>query len=279
MLSETTSAQKIIGKVISEKYKTGIPYASISYKNHSKGICADSTGKFEIEDDFLPNDSLIISCVGYFPNKLSISDASKLHEFILNEKVINLSEISVKKRAVFTVLIGSQNNDSKSILMSPIRDNYEVALLMPNVEKAEGVIKNIGFFITKHGKPKTPFRVRIYAMKEGSPAQDLLNENVIIAAKRGHKWLILDVSKYNISIPENGFVVSMEYLFSNNRKYLHTFTVINRFKTKEKKISFGQQIGLTNEFTESFGWNRTNGGQWKKFYYSPMIRSEIEIYK
>ena len=163
--------------------------------------------------------------------------------------------------------------------MNSIKDNYEVALYMPNNEKGEGIIKNVGFFITKNGKPKTPFRVRIYAMND-KPTDDLLNMNVIITAKKGEKWLILDVSQYNISIPENGFVVSMEYLFSNNKEYIHEFTVFDKnTNTKEKRISYGQQIGVTNEFSQTFGWSRFNGGTWRKTIFTPMIRSEIEIYK
>lgn len=278
-ISQTAFAQKINGKVVSEKNNLGIPFASISYSNHSKGICADSTGKFEIEDAFSPNDSLTISCVGYFQTKFALSEASKLKIFALQEKTINLPEISVKKRDVITQLKGSQTNKTNTILLSRIKDNYEVALYIPNDDKSEGIIKNVGFFITKNGKPKTPFRVRIYAMND-KPTNDLLNTNIIINAKKGGKWLILDVSRYNISIPENGFVVSMEYLFSNNKKYIHEYTIFDKkTHTKEKRISYGQQIGITKEFSQYFGWSRSNGGPWTKYFTNPMIRSEVEIYR
>lgn len=279
LISQIGFAQKINGRVVSDRNNAGIPFASISYNSHSKGICADSTGEFEIEDTFSLNDSLTISCVGYFQKKFTLSEAFKLKSFTLQEKTINLPEILVKKREAITLLKGSQSNSSKEILLSSIKDNYEVALYIPNNEKVEGIIKNVGFYITKHGKPKTPFRVRIYTMND-KPTDDLLNTNTIITAKKGGKWLVLDVSQYNISIPENGFIVSMEYLFSNNKKYIHEFTIFDKkTNTKEKRISYGQQIGLTNEFSQSFGWSRSNGGAWKKFFFSPMIRSEIEIYK
>lgn len=135
LISQTGFAQKINGRVISDKNSLGIPFASISYDNFSKGICADSIGKFEIEDTFNPNDSLTISCVGYFQKKFSFEEALKLKLFTLKEKTINLPEISVKKREVITQLKGSQINKTNTILLSRIKDNYEVALYMPNQVK------------------------------------------------------------------------------------------------------------------------------------------------
>jgi hypothetical protein len=153
----------------------------------------------------------------------------------------------------------------------------EVALFIPNGNRQEGYLREVGFFISRFSKYKTPFRIRIYEPDGDMPGKDLLIESLVTHGSRGNRFCFMDVSKYNIPFGKKGIFISMEWLNLSDKKYFYEVT--NR-KTRAVRTFYGQQIGLTDEFEDSQGRIKMNNKEWKimKGFNAPTFRAKIDFY-
>jgi hypothetical protein len=67
---------------------------------------------------------------------------------------------------------------------------------------------------SKHRK-KSKFRIRVFTKDEhtGLPKEDILNVNLTSEIEDGQEVTTIDISNYNIEMPENGFFIAFEKLF------------------------------------------------------------------
>ncbi len=154
----------------------------------------------------------------------------------------------------------------------------EMALFIPNSDQRRAILHKVYYYVPWGGKQRSPFRVRIYENNNGKPGKDLLDESVVIRPKWWKRWKEARVGPYNISLPKDGFFVSMEWLREEGN-------YTDRAKMKDGSIRtkqcFGQILGMADEPKEPRGWTRSNGGtwfrwEWPQLYkvYNPMIRVE-----
>ncbi|MEI7585481.1 carboxypeptidase-like regulatory domain-containing protein [Runella sp.] len=275
------SQKKLSGQVISQQKGVSIPFAIITDEHRKWGISSNENGQFIIENSNL-GDTLFVSCLGFFDTRLPVSQWKEPMKIILQEKPINLPEIIVENnRKKHQLWLGSKQETTTLVTgQFTYATIQEMALLVPNYTQSEGFIQKVGYWIGGVGKHKTPFRIRIYKNEKGMPGDDLLQENLVVHARSRKSWFDVDISKYNISIPENGFFVAMEWINSNNPKY--GYDVI--WPNKKVITYYGQNIGKTLEFNEYLGRIRNNGGQWRidnkdTIFKNPMIRVQIQIYE
>jgi hypothetical protein len=90
-----------------------------------------------------------------------------------------------------------------------------VAEYIPNNNHITGVITTIQFELLDGNKAiKKPFKANLYAKKNGDvyPQNSLLEDSIIVYNTKGLKNVSVDVSKYNLSMPENGLFVSFQLL-------------------------------------------------------------------
>ena len=105
------------------------------------------------------------------------------------------------------------------------------------------------------------------------PSEDLLKQNVVVNDHRANHYFDIDLSKYNIPFGKNGLFIAMEWLNLNDKKYLYEVNY-----PKNKKIFYGQQIGITHEFDDlSYGRQRINGEQWKSLNSFSAPRLELRL--
>jgi len=86
--------------------------------------------------------------------------------------------------------------------------------------------KNIRFFLQKNDFQKSKFRIRIYdiGLRDTTryknskaiiePGRDIVEENITYSTRMisfAGRWVKVDLSKYNIKVPENGFFIGIEY--------------------------------------------------------------------
>jgi len=74
-------------------------------------------------------------------------------------------------------------------------------------------LKEVSFFVTKLGRPKTKFRVRVYkgGGENGGPGTSLLQAEVFASAEGANEWVKVDLSSRNITIDSGDFFVAMEW--------------------------------------------------------------------
>ena len=72
-------AQQInLSTIIKDKSGTGIPYASMVFKNTQLGTYADSVGKVSLSFTKIRTDTLIISAIGYKDRIFNFNDLPKI---------------------------------------------------------------------------------------------------------------------------------------------------------------------------------------------------------
>lgn len=175
-------------------------------------VIADSTGNFviQVKDE---SDSCIVSLLGYYTKKV-----------ILNRNTDNIIELAPKTNALKTVDIYSSkvktNNRKIGYRGKKFRGWWFcgigdiVACYFPNHSNTKGYISNVGFYIMTFGHPSTKFRIRIFDLDTitMTPNNDILDTNLIVQSNIRGEWFFVDLRKYSISVPRNGFFVAMEWI-------------------------------------------------------------------
>lgn len=208
-----SASNEIIIRVVDSSTKEAIPYATLT----SKSFYAVSNMYGQIQ---LPSnvDSISVRCVGYEQRDLRVRDIkSEKGEFTvyLTPKSYSIDEVRITPTRIKKIQLGYFKQTSSSIYQSSW--GGQVALYFPPDSKSRLVglpIGTVSYFIRPSHNPQKKFRVRLYAVNasNGSPSEDLLPEAVYASAKRGNDWVKVDVRKYNIQFPSDGFFAALEFL-------------------------------------------------------------------
>jgi hypothetical protein len=308
MFAMISYAQTYIKGTILDENKEGIYYANIVIIDTGIGALSKSDGSFSLTvSDSLLLDTLEVSYLGYESKIFVINTLLDKPNMIELEKAENLLNevVVIAKNAV---IIEKGNKDKKSASgIGRTYYNWEnvfiVAKFIDNDKNEKGFILAVSFFLNKSFHLKyghqTPFRIRLYDVGEaGNPKEDLLLDNLIVQAQKKNKWHIVDISKYNIPIPKNGFFVGMEWLISEDEKYKKEIEVNyvkkDGTKKKRKQMVFGQGLGLVKRedlipteaktwIAHGYSWQQSfclrNREETKPFIcHEAMIKTELEIY-
>jgi hypothetical protein len=84
---------QINGKVIDKQTNTPIPFANISSQNGNSGTITNMEGKFTLPPEI--GDSITISCVGYFTQKLENTKVKETKLIFLEPRTIQLNAVNV----------------------------------------------------------------------------------------------------------------------------------------------------------------------------------------
>ena len=259
LLSENLSAQtSIFGSVKNAYDLSPISFATF-FCDDKLILMTNSFGEFNFErEEKLKGKEIRIRCIGFKDFIIHFDSLSKQ-----DSNFIMLQELTLELGEVIIVQPKSDNL-KKQIWGSKSKKNFGhfymnagscVALYFPNKKKKSGVIESVGFFITDKGKPNTAFRVRVLAADNKlESSKQLLQVNIITAdTLNGNNWVDIDLKKYHIKIPENGFYVAME-LLPENSKNTFSFSYRNQNKQEIESTYNGQVLGGTEEFKENLNY-------------------------
>jgi len=195
----------------------GIPFCDVLY-GKNKGTITNDDGTLNLNLDHMP-DSIIIYNLAYETKTVKINKDQSNYLIKLHSKKFYLNEVEVIAKKAKSIKLGIYKNRWYAGL------NHErgthLALFIDNEREKKGIIRNLQFYMCKKNtlNPTNTFRVHIYAVDTVTkgPGQELLPENIFANAKEGDEWVIVDVLKYNIEYPPEGFFIGYEVL-SNNRE-------------------------------------------------------------
>lgn len=284
-LNHNLFGQTINGRVLDAQTLNSAPYSTLEIKGKGIGWVSDSMGSFSLEipkDKISENDTLLIRSLGFSSTEVVLKNILNKPsiEFKLKPSIFQLDSIIIKPK---------NNSFIKGVTTEKTRASYglrewaQIAVYMDNDEGLKAIIQNVSFFISKNGNPKTPFRIRIYGLQEdGSPGRDLIQENIIVTPKKGNAWFKVDVSKYKILVPKEGYFVAMEWIFTD-RKYYYDTLILGKYVK-----GYGQCLGrMFNEKVIPNSWVYRLGYNWLKdeqifnrqnkiLNFNAMINSEIK---
>jgi hypothetical protein len=257
-----TSAQSIsYSGVVQDSLNKPIPYATIIEQKGLIGVLSNGNGEFTIViPDSLTSSTLSVSCIGYETTLIQIKDlkTGNSNEITLHEKQFILATVTVlSSRAKFCPEVrGVNNNKSKGNFL--MKSGEELALFIPTTPADSGIVKAVRYYIRKEGVPDSPFRVKLYKVNSitKGPGELLLDHDTIVRAERGNRWCEIDLSAFNIPVPENGFFVAMQWL--------HDSKPYTKMMGDHTMSGNGQIVGLVKEPGMIHYW-RTLTGSWINF--------------
>ncbi|MCC2546096.1 carboxypeptidase-like regulatory domain-containing protein [Hymenobacter sp. BT175] len=274
----------ISGRIVDQKTKEPIPFASINLREEQTGALTNEYGFFQLPMfDKNKEDSLIIMALGYQRKAILVKrNNPELEDLIIEvpKREFLLSEVKVEASKVKALDLGARTNTPGAGMIQGMPGSQYAFLVKNEKNKKLGMVRSVSFYIGENGFPREPFRVRLYKAdgNYSSPNTDILTENVVVSAPKGGDWFTVDLTQYNIPAPEEGFYVAMEWIVSGDKFYTTNFM--------DTYTPYGQILRPTFEFKESRTWNYTIGRGWSLITlanngmrYNAMIKAEVDMYK
>ncbi len=275
-----------------------ISYANISFGN-GYGMFADDKGLFVFTKKLYPDvDSLFISALGY--KSLTVAASNLTNLLFLEADVDELNEVVIRTKI--------DRKFKEETLKPYLDDDYyhcwlptiesEIAVFFPNEDNQNKQIVNVHFPITLESKDwekrkkknadkqpfSTLFKAKFYANSYGFPGKELIFETVVFrATEKGGDVYNLDVSEYDIMMPENGMFVSLQALgytdasgkLLPNKKYKEIKTGNDIVKIP---TNFRPLLPFTDEIPETRTFIKRvflNNNKWSRFEKGSDIQSSL----
>jgi hypothetical protein len=248
-------AQDASGYVLSED-DNGISFVSIYLKNKNIGIVSDINGRYQLSTDILSetSDTLIFSSIGYETQKIPVSLFNKKisngnPNIVLKTNYILLSEIEITPNARKQKEYGMFGFRSSNFTLTG-SPSTRIMVFVENTDKVSRIIQTVNIRIQKNNDETKKLRVFFY-QKTTNGFQNINVDEDIFITDFSRSKIRLDVSKYNISFPEKGIYVGVEWIGE-----------INTVQNRSKKI--GLSLKTTASSNISHTWVFENGA-WVQF--------------
>ncbi|UOQ66706.1 carboxypeptidase-like regulatory domain-containing protein [Hymenobacter volaticus] len=275
---------RLSGRIVDQKTKEPIPFASIGLKEEQTGALTNEYGFFQMAmPEKNAQDSLIVLALGYKRMAVLVKRGNaNLADLIIEvpKRVVELANVTVKGGKVKDLSLGSKAAAPGEGMIQGMPGSQYAFFVKNDKNKKLGNVRSVSFYIGENGFPREPFRVRLYKAdgNYNSPNTDILTENVVVSAPKGGDWYTIDLTPYNIEAPTEGFFVAMEWIVSGDKFYTTNFM--------DTYTPYGQIMRPTFEFKESRTWSYTMGKGWSLLTlasngqrYNAMIKAEVDQIK
>ncbi len=196
---------------------SGNPIEYVHIRIGEKGTTTNMAGKYAFR---LPEKTgsghILLSCIGYEKKTIGFNQFKKDPIWKLRPKAYSLPEVVVFDRETEHKEWGF-NKERYKEADGRNAPGFIRVVFIANPDNATGIIEKVHYYISDQNDPTQPFRVRLYKPdNSGKPRIDLLKKSVVVQADKGSCFLTVDLTKYNILIPKNGFFVGAEVLSTYN---------------------------------------------------------------
>lgn len=261
LLISNFSFSQLKAVIIDSETKEKIPYVNIWIENENIGTTSNENGEFSM--DISNGKFLILSSLGYENKRIQISSISKL--ISLNPKITELDEVilsSTKEQMELT--IGKFNDADVGYYYASL-DKPEIKARFfpfePEYSKTP-YLKKLKFRIYSEIR-NAKFNIRLYSIGEnGEPKNPIYEKNIIGIAKKGTKNIELDLSSLEITIPQQGFFISYEWLIIPENEFKTSFP-IKGSKKRVDKIIYEPKVGFLPSEKDENSWTYKDGN-WEK---------------
>lgn len=233
-----------------------IPYVSVWVENENIGTTAEENGEFSINVND-KNKNLIFSVLGYERKILKASNASQV---LMSPSSFELNEVFIaNKKESRKIEIGKIKKLAEAFDKGPRLD----AKFFPYLEtyKKTKWIQKVTI-MTDNRIDHSTIKLHLYEVAEnGYPGKELLSKDFIISIERGIQENKIDLSDFNLEMPEKGIFVAFERLIIEKNKLEKRITDYNSNITKTV-ITYNPLVlynPVERDFTFSF-----SGGRWIK---------------
>jgi len=258
------SGQEVLleGKVFDSKSKEPIPYVNLSFLNTLKGTSTDEEGHFyiDIPENLLKN-QVHISSLGYKDTIIVAKQLFDSKKFDMVEESYELDEVVVSETLGNSDVLNPIGSYKLTSGFSSSSTPWVLALYFPNIGAQKKYVEKITVFLQKNQafkRPSSKFRIRIYDShpETNVPNRDLLRKSLVLESESEKDYVSLDLSAFNIQIPDSGIYIGLEWLFVPYNWYTNTST----HPLTNKKI-------VEDRFAPTFGGVYTKNQNFKAMVY------------
>lgn len=286
----------IRGTIFNEKTGEPIAFATLQLENKPKGVVADNEGFFEIKfnEIELASNNIVVSSIGFEKKIMEPDSLINKPEIIilLKERTVLLDDVTVstirptKKEKKW----GNTSRWNKGSLYLDTH-GQQIALFVDNKKEEKGYIKNVSYFLSKDGNVEAPFRVRIMevdTLNNDAPGKDLISDILVVQPPEDSDgWYDVDLTEYNIKIPEEGFFLGLQGIYPNDfSSFENNSELVDKLPTPPKKqyiprsIHYGQGIGHSGKKGVET-WHYSLSHEWfqmEKNNYNVKITTLVGLY-
>lgn len=224
-------SQILTGRVTEVNSPKQISYARLEIVHANAGKIADSDGNFSLDiTDYSINDTLRISAIGYETLDFLIIHCREFL-FVQEQVIIELTpksqlidEIVVTSSKSKVIVVG--NNIKSTMIVAGFQSRElgsELGTVLKYNKKHKGRILSLNFNVSGVQNDSIPFRVNLYAMKNGLPGDNILKEPIYASTKLTNGIISIDLSIENIYIKDDCLLsieliedINFEGLFFNS---------------------------------------------------------------
>lgn len=229
-----------------------ISYANI-WINNKIFTNSDENGLFIIENK---NAEYNVSCLGYKKKKIDLSKKKVL----LTPESINLKEIIVTNRkSNKEIKIGSNKN--KDIIIAANFDSKfaEIGKVFIPQDTTCLFLKEVKFNTFSMLKNATA-KINIYSLDNNMQPYKLINyDNLICNIKKGNQKSVIKLEEYNIIVPKEGFMVSIQILLVEDNKSYRQYN--------KNLYQYEPSLFVKKQSPDNFTYNLSEYNNWKKVPY------------
>lgn len=260
--TEELHYELVSGQITAAKTNKALAYVNIGVLGKELGTVSNTKGHFELGiSSSNSSDTLRISSIGYESIDVRIDSIISLKKSVdiqLKEDVSKLNEIVLR---VKTWKYKSLGNNTKSTFIGHLfyyqQLGKEMGIRM-NVGKKPLFVESFNFHVSYNRfSAKSFFRLNMYAIENGKPGRNILQENIIIPVKAKQTGMIsTDLSQYDIILNED-VITTLEWV-DNEGEILPTEALVisvglmtggtyerNSKQAKMKKKLKGMGLGFT----------------------------------
>ncbi|GAB3752695.1 carboxypeptidase-like regulatory domain-containing protein [Spirosoma pomorum] len=216
---------RIQGFIFDKKNNQPLAYVNIGIPGKAVGMLSNPDGSFAMQlADRYKNDSLLISHLGYSPQKIALLDLNYLMTRIdMTPSVIQLPTVHVlSKRKQKLFELGNKLANNSFIITDTLQAGSAMALLIENKYPQFHPKLAPPFIVQKAsvqiaGSTFSSYKLRIRLMDYDSltelPGRDLLERSVVIHSRRQQGgWLEVDLSDFDLRIDQPRFFLVVEWI-------------------------------------------------------------------
>ena len=214
---EVPSVFTLSGRVRDSNTNGALPYVSIGISNKEIGTVSNKNGNFNfnLERENI-DDTLCVSMIGYKTKKILLRNLFAQNDKIqinLEEDISELDEIVIGAKGLKDRIIGNKT-ETKFLSTGFSYDQLGAEMgIRINVRKDPTYVDTFNFSVSHNRlSAKSIFRLNIYNIINGKPANNVLKNNIIIPIKAKQTGVIsVDLTEYGIVLKDD-VIVSLEWV-------------------------------------------------------------------
>jgi len=208
----------ILSGTLKDSYTNeALPFVNIGISEKEIGTVSNKNGNFELHlERGNIDDTLRISMIGYKTKTVLIKNLYSQNDNIqikLEEEISELEEVIVGAKGLKKRTIGNKS-ETKFLNVGFSYDQLGAEIgIRINVRKDPTYVDTFNFSVSHNRlSTKSTFRLNIYHIVNGEPAENILKNNIIIPVESRQTGVIsVDLTKYDIVLKDD-VIVSLEWV-------------------------------------------------------------------